>query len=87
LTEDVRAVEIVNVDASENPILLVGGLGGVFQLPEPESESGSWTPLGTALPHGLVTDLRYNVADDVLVAAVFGRGAWILPGFFQGSAP
>jgi hypothetical protein len=87
LTGDVRAVEIVNVDASENPILLVGGLGGVFQLLEPESGSGSWTPLGTALPHGLVTDLRYNVADDVLVAAVFGRGAWILSGFFQGSAP
>jgi hypothetical protein len=40
--------------------------------------------LGIELPHGFVRDLHYNATDDLVVAAILGRGAWTLTGVFQG---
>jgi hypothetical protein len=86
LSSDVRAIEVVSRDASGNTVLIVGGLGGVFQMTNPGSPGASWTVLGSGLPNGFVLDLHYyNSTDDVLVAGVFGRGGWTLPGFFQGT--
>jgi hypothetical protein len=67
-------------------VLLVGGLGGVFELCEPGTPGAVWTRLGSNLPHGLVLDLRYNYKVNVLIAGVFGRGAWTLTKFFTGGS-
>jgi len=40
--------------------------------------------LSRGLPHGFVRELHYNAEQDVVVAAILGRGAWTLTGFFQG---
>jgi hypothetical protein len=39
--------------------------------------------LGSGLPRGLIRDLQYNVTDDVLAAAILGRGASLLPNVSQ----
>jgi hypothetical protein len=85
LSSSIRAVEVVSPDGTaEHTVVIVGGLGGVFQLPGPGSAGASWTVLSRGLPHGLVLDLHYNATNDVLVAGLLGRGAWTLTGFFQG---
>jgi len=42
------------------------------------SAPGVWEAFGPNLPNTRVTDLRYNAADNVLVAGTLGRGAWIM---------
>jgi hypothetical protein len=87
LSSDIRAVEVVSPDGTAaHAVVLVGGLGGVFQLPGSGSSGASWTILSRELPHGLVLDLHYNIANDVLVAGLLGRGAWTLTGFFEGTS-
>ena len=79
---DVRTVEVMKQPGVFDA-LLVGGLGGVYRtlvLDAADERSGPWTELGAGLPSTLVSDLRYDAADDVLVAATLGRGAWTLPG-------
>lgn len=56
--------------------LFVGGLGGVYT--SPLSELGTWSEVGDNLPNAVVMDLRYDAADDLLVAGTLGRGAWTL---------
>ena len=85
LCPDVRSIAIFSPDAGiKNTVLIVGGLGGVFQMRRPGAAGASWTPLGTGFPHGLVLDLHYDYTDDVLVAGILGRGAWTLTRFFRG---
>jgi hypothetical protein len=86
LSSDIRTIEVVSLEAtSQDPVLLVGGLGGVFQMPNPGAPNASWTVLSSELPHGFVRDLHYNAAKDIVVVGLFGRGAWTLTGFFQGN--
>lgn len=54
--------------------VIVGTRSGVFA--SHVSAIGGWEPVGTALPNVLVSDLDYNAADDVLVAATLGRSVW-----------
>jgi len=84
LLGQVRTIELVRPATSGQTVLLVGGLGGVFQLREPGSAGATWSRLGSNLPHGLVLDLRYNDRANVLIAGVLGRGAWTLTGYFSG---
>jgi hypothetical protein len=67
-------------------VLVVGGLGGAFQLRDPATASTVWSRLGSNLPHGLVLDLRYNDRADVLIAGILGRGAWTLKHALAGGA-
>jgi hypothetical protein len=91
LCKDVRCIEIFSPDTMiENSVLIVGGLGGVWQMRSPDSAVSSWTPLSTGLPHALFSDLHYNYArgasgtvPDVLVVGSLGRGAWTLTNFFS----
>src|SRR5262249_14626708 len=39
--------------ATQEDILLVGTLGGVFEMVHPDSAAATWTPLGNSLPHTL----------------------------------
>jgi hypothetical protein len=81
----VRTIELFSPNASDrDTVLLVGGLGGAFQMRRPGAAGASWTPLSTGLPHGLVFDLRYNRSANLLVAGILGRGAWTLTNFFRG---
>ena len=81
-----RTIELFRPASSGRTVLLVGGLGGAFQMCEPGAAGAVWTPLGSNLPHGLVLDLRYNYTANVLVAGILGRGAWTLTNFFTGGS-
>jgi hypothetical protein len=81
-----RTVELFRPAIPGRTVLLVGGLGGVFELCEPGTSGAVWSRLGSNLPHGLVLDLRYNYKANALIAGVFGRGAWTLTNFFTGGS-
>ncbi|MCC7083810.1 MAG: hypothetical protein IT427_02255 [Pirellulales bacterium] len=71
---DLQSVEFVENGAVD--ALLAGGLGGVFRMLT--DNAGVWNEYGAGLPNAVAYDLQYNAADDVLLAATFGRGAWIV---------
>ncbi|MEX0642951.1 MAG: hypothetical protein WD468_09640 [Pirellulales bacterium] len=82
-----RTVEVVERPGRD--LLLVGGLGGVFRtLVDDGATPGPlvWSELGAGLPNILVTDLRYDREDDLLVAGTLGRGIWTIPDFAANSA-
>ncbi len=54
--------------------LLLGGTGAVFRMLT--SASAAWTAFGVGLPNTLSGGMVYNSADDVLVDATVGRGAF-----------
>jgi hypothetical protein len=80
-TLNLRTIEVFRVPGRE-AALLVGGLGGVFRLLYPDNATAAATPIwrefGRGLPNVVVTDLRFDATDDLLVAATSGRGAWVL---------
>jgi hypothetical protein len=84
LTGAAHTIEIVSTETVPNALLTVAGLAGVFQMANPGSVDGAWSVLSTELPHGFVRDLHYNQTDDLLVAGLLGRGAWLLPDVSQG---
>ena len=61
--------------------LLASGRGGVFRrVPsiQKPGDAGPWSRYGASLPNSLVQDIQlYN--NDRLIAATFGRGAFVLP--------
>ncbi len=69
---DARTIELVQSGGVN--VLLVGGEGGVFRSINP-APGGFWTLFGT-LPSGTVVDLKYDAADNILAAAIYGRGVW-----------
>jgi photosystem II stability/assembly factor-like uncharacterized protein len=71
---------IVFVPAATNTIF-VGGRSGIFRMLT--SAPGVWSKVGVGLPNAVVFDLDYNAADDVLIAGMLGRGAWLLPNASQ----
>jgi hypothetical protein len=81
-----RTIEIVDPDGVPgHTVLVAGGLGGVFELPN--LPGARWTALGCGFPHALVLDLHYDYTDRVLVAGTLGRGAWTVTRFFPGGGP
>jgi hypothetical protein len=86
LLGEVRTIEVFRPTLASGTVLVVGGLGGAFQLRDPATASSAWSRLGSNLPHGLVLDLRYNDKADVLIAGVLGRGAWTLKNALAGGA-
>ena len=61
----------------DSDVLTVGGLGGVARTLLDTTSAGTWLEVGGNLPNVRAFDLRYNAADDVLLAGTIGRGAWI----------
>jgi hypothetical protein len=86
LLGEVRTIEVFRPTLASGTVLVVGGLGGAFQLRDPATASTVWSRLGSNLPHGLVLDLRYNDRADVLIAGILGRGAWTLKHALAGGA-
>jgi photosystem II stability/assembly factor-like uncharacterized protein len=56
--------------------LVVGSTKGVYFANA--SNYTNWIKLGSGLPAATVMHVKYNLEDDVLLAATLGRGAWIL---------
>lgn len=83
LVTDIRSIEIYgNTSSIGDEVIVVGGLGGVFaasvaNLPY----STPWVEFGTSFPNVLVTDVRYDLTDNLLLAGTFGRGAWTVSQF------
>jgi hypothetical protein len=81
--ENLQSIDVYDPTGAD-PVVLVGGLGGVYR----GFESGStfaWSQYGTGLPNSLVNDLHYVPANsktsygDVLLAGTLGRGVWAVP--------
>jgi hypothetical protein len=79
LSSDFRTLEMVPSPNSSSSTLVVGGLGGVWQMSNPGVSGSTWQIIGANLPQALVFDVRYDSTDNVLVAALLGRGVWTLP--------
>jgi hypothetical protein len=86
LSSDTGAMEIFNPGGTKDrSILIVGGLGGAFQLKAPlTTTKPKWKKLSSKLPRVLVADLHYDYTNNVLVAGTLGRGAWTLTEAFAG---
>jgi parallel beta-helix repeat protein len=80
-TGSIRTLEVMNhSNVPGRETVLVGGLGGVFRCGNSGSgPDGVWARVGANLPNTIVADLRYDSVSDTLLAATFGRGAWLLP--------
>ncbi len=76
---NLRSVALVqNTAAPGDGVLLVGGQGGVYRRLPALGLPGAanWTELGSNMPNTIAEDLRYDAADNLLIAGTFGRGAW-----------
>ena len=84
VTGSLGATDLRTIDffpSTSGPRLLVGGSTGVFS--GLVSTPGTWVELGANLPNAVVMDLRYDATDDVLVAGMLGRGAWMVSNLSQ----
>jgi len=72
---DLRNLQAVPI-ANQLAVVVAGRYGVFFAINPAPGASPYWTRLGNNLPNLVVSDLRYNAADDVLVASTFGRSAW-----------
>jgi hypothetical protein len=80
-----RTIEIYSPSpGTKDDVLMIGNLGGVFEMVHPDKPNAHWTRLGDGLPHALTLDLHYDYTDNVLVAGTLGRGAWTLTNPFSG---
>ncbi|MCA9420525.1 MAG: hypothetical protein KC592_05895 [Nitrospira sp.] len=78
-----RAIEYI--EGTKNDRVVVGTNAGVFI--SFEGILGTWFKLGNKLPNAPVWDLDHDAVDDVLVAGLLGRGAWLLSGAAEVKAP
>jgi hypothetical protein len=67
---------MVFIPTSGTDALVVGTDRGVFVASGPAFSN--WSALGTGLPNTGVYELDYDIPDNLLVAGLLGRGAWIL---------
>lgn len=73
-----RTVQLYTATAAAgDDVVLVGGQAGVYRTLNP-GPGAVWTEFGGALPNALVSDLRYDARDDVLLVGTRGRGAWTI---------
>src|SRR5207302_2340383 len=62
-------VEIYSMSpATSEDVLLLGTLGGVYQMVHPDQPGAHWELLGSGLPHTLAIDMHYDYTDNVLLA-------------------
>lgn len=78
LTDGLNTIELYTPSLpSSAEVIFVGGLGGVFATRNPGTgRFAFWQKYGQNFPNTLVTDLHYDVTDDILVAGTLGRSAW-----------
>ncbi len=65
------------IPGADKSAVVLGTDRGIFV--SSTTDLGNWSRLGdNTLPNAPVYDLDYDLQDDVLVAGLFGRGAWTL---------
>ena len=69
-----RTIQFIGGTSSD--AILVGGDDGVYRMRT--SAPGMWSEFGAGLPNAPVREIRYDAADDVLLAGTQGRGAWTI---------
>lgn len=81
------ALEFVPFASVSTAGVLVAGSnhGAYFSLTSDATHS--WTAFGTSFPNAYVTSFQYDVGDDVLVAALLGRGVYVLPNASMAFSP
>jgi hypothetical protein len=83
LTNLVTTIEVLSPDGTVGTTTLFAGGFGVFQLTNPSTIGGTWTPVtgpppaSIKIPPALVLDLHFDSTDKFLVAGTLGRGAWL----------
>jgi hypothetical protein len=76
LSDRLYTLRVFRHPTSQEPIVVVGGLG-VFRTVNPGHGSGwQWQEVGNNLPPALFVSLRYVPDQRLLLAGSFGRGAW-----------
>ncbi|MEO1528218.1 MAG: GEVED domain-containing protein [Planctomycetota bacterium] len=73
-----RALEFVSGPSFDT--VLLGTQSGIYSL---RTDQTDWVLLGSDFPNSVVFDMEYDEADDVLVVATMGRGAWTLDNVLQ----
>lgn len=74
---DIRSIEVMPMNGPET--VLVGGYGGVFVTERTgNGRFAMWRKHGANFPNAVVTGIRYDAKDDILVAGTLGRAAWAL---------
>ena len=81
LTGLVTTIEVFSPDATVGNTMLFAGGFGVFQLTNPSTIGGLWTPVtgpgDNKIPPALALDLHYDYTNKVLASGTLGRGAWL----------
>jgi hypothetical protein len=73
-------IEFVPIAGQPSRGALVAGTSGGLFFDFTDDSTHTWRRLaGTNFPNAFVTQLQYDLADDILVASTLGRGAWTLP--------
>jgi hypothetical protein len=77
-------VEFVPIAGQPSHGALVAGSSGGLFFDWTDDATHTWRTLaGANLPNAFITQLQYDLADDVLVVGTLGRGAWTLPAASQ----
>lgn len=75
------------VASTTRGVVVVGTSGGLYYR-FTDDATGTWASLmGTDMPEAYVSEIQYDLADDILVVATLGRGVWTLPNASQLFAP
>ena len=81
-----QSIELVKTD--DATVLLLGGLGGVYRVIDPNPSDVTtlqWTLLGQGLPNVTVMDIHYDDTDNILFAGTLGRGVYSIRGAVNGT--
>jgi hypothetical protein len=68
---------IAYIPATSGPIVAVGANDGIYVTTA--ASPSHWLKLSGSLPDAIISDLRYDVKDDKLIIATFGRSLWSMP--------
>lgn len=84
--QTITAVRIPDATGTRHLVLLAAGAGGVYRTVDPsptDNSATAWFRYGAGLPNVMITDVKYDATDKVLIAGTFGRGAWSVAGADQ----
>lgn len=73
-----RSIAYLNGTVGNDGVAVGANTGVYVALENAITPFTAWDSLGTSLPNAPVYDLRFNNADDLLVAGTLGRGAFVL---------
>ncbi len=86
-TGTLTAVGFFPVATTTRGVVVVGTSGGLYYR-FTDDATGTWLSfMGADMPKAYVSEIQYDLADDILVVGTLGRGVWTLPLASQLFAP